>query len=200
MKPLSLIIGFLPLVVFSLMAKWLPGRDIGIAGVVAAAIAAIALLAIRPHWPPKILHVTQFVMFAIIAIIAYAHRTDDSWLHTWSGAGIGLVLGAVILLLLPVMPFTEQYARDTVPRERWSSPTFKKINRVLSGLWGVAIIGLGLSRVAAEAIDRHTSSHTLPQVLLGLIVPVGILTYMIKYSKTYPEKVLSQEQGNQPSH
>jgi hypothetical protein len=199
MKPLSLIIAFLPLVAFSLMAKWLPGGDIGIAGVVAAAIAAIALLAIRPHWPPKILHVTQFVMFAVIAIIAYAHRSDDSWLHTWSGAGIGLVLGAVILLLLPFMPFTEQYARENVPRERWSSPAFKKINLVLSALWGAALIGLGLSRVAAEAIDRHTSSHTLPQVLLGLIVPVGVLIYMIKYSKTYPEKVLSKEHGSQPS-
>ena len=199
MRALPLIIGFLPLVVFSLMAKWLPGGDIGIAGVVAAAIAVIAMLAIRPRWPPKILHVTQFVVFAIIAIIAYGHRSDDSWLHTWSGAGIGIVLGAVILLLLPFMPFTEQYARESVPRQRWSSPTFKKINLVLSALWGVALIGLGLSRVAAEAIDRHTSSHTLPQVLLGLIVPVGILVYMIKYSKTYPEKVLSQEHANRPS-
>jgi hypothetical protein len=197
MKLLPLIIAFLPLVVFSLMAKWLPGGDIGIAGVVAAAIAAIALVAIRPHWPPKILHVTQFVMFAVIAIIAYAFKSDDSWLHTWSGAGIGIVLGAVILLLLPFMPFTEQYARESVPRQRWSSPTFKKINLVLSGMWGVAIIGLGLSRVAAEAIDRHTSSHTLPQALLGLIVPLGILIYMIKYSKTYPQKVLSQERGDE---
>jgi hypothetical protein len=86
-----------------------------------------------------------------------------------------------------------------VPRERWSSPTFKKINLVLSGLWGAAIIAFGLSRVAAEAIDRHTSSHALPQVLLGLIVPLAILLYMIKYSKTYPEKVLAREHGNQPS-
>jgi O-antigen/teichoic acid export membrane protein len=198
MKPLPLIIAIAPLVVFSLMAKWLPAGDIGIAAVVAAAIAAIALLANRPHWPPKILHVTQFVMFAVIAIIAYVSKSDDSWLHTWSGAGTGIVLGAVILLLLPFVPFTEQYARQTVPRQRWSSPSFRKINRVLSGLWGIGLIGLGLSRVAAEAIDRHTSSHTLPQVLLGLIVPVGILMYLLKYSREYPEKVLSQEHGQQP--
>jgi hypothetical protein len=127
-------------------------------------------------------------MFAVIAIIAYASKSDDSWLHTCSGAGTGIVLGGVILLLLPFVPFTEQYARERVPRQRWSSPAFKKINRVLSGLWGIDLIALGLSRVAAEAIDRHTSSHTLPQVLLGLIVPVGILMYMLKYSRSIPKR------------
>jgi hypothetical protein len=58
MKPLPLIIAIAPLVVFSLMAKWLAERRHRDCAVVAAAIAAIALLAIRPHWPPKILPVT----------------------------------------------------------------------------------------------------------------------------------------------
>ena len=55
---------------------------------------------------------------------------------TWAGAGVGLVIVLVVLVLVPVMPFTEQYARQSTPRAYWASPTFKKINRVLSVAWG----------------------------------------------------------------
>jgi hypothetical protein len=199
MKPLPLIIAFLPLVAFSLLARFLTSGDIGVAGLIAAAIAAIALVAIRPRWPPKILQVTSLVLFGVIAILGFASKGTDSWLSTWSGAGVGIVLGLVILLLLPVMPFTEQFAKANVPRESWSSPTFKQINRVLSAAWGVAIVGLGVSRTAAAAIERHTSSHTLPQVLLGLLVPVGILVYMLRFSKSYPEQLVRREHANPAS-
>jgi hypothetical protein len=58
------------------------------------------------------------------------------------GAGVGLILGLIILILVPFIPFTEQFARESVPRSRWTSPTFEKINLGLSAargpcaLWG----------------------------------------------------------------
>lgn len=32
------------------------------------------------------------------------------------GAGIGPILGLIILILVPFIPFTEQFAREPVPR------------------------------------------------------------------------------------
>jgi hypothetical protein len=52
------------------------------------------------------------------------------------GAGVGLILGLIILILVPFIPFTEQFARESVPRSQWTSPTFKKINLGLSAAWG----------------------------------------------------------------
>jgi hypothetical protein len=49
------------------------------------------------------------------------------------GAGVGLILGLIILILVP---FIEQFARESVPRSQWTSPTFKKINLGLSAAWG----------------------------------------------------------------
>jgi hypothetical protein len=199
MKTLSLIIGFLPFIVFSLMARFLPSGDIGFAGLIAAVIAAIALVAIKPRWPPKIINACSLVLFGVIAILGFtAGRHTDSWLYTWAGAGVGIILGLVILALLPVMPFTEQYAKETVPRAQWSSPTFKKINRVLSTAWGLAIVGIGVSRLAAAAIDRATSSHTIVQTFLGLLVPVFILVRVIKFTKDYPDRV-THERSPDPS-
>jgi uncharacterized membrane protein YfcA len=107
---------------------------------------------------------------------------------------VGLVLGLIIMSLVPVMPFTEQFAREATPQASWSSPTFKKINLVLSAAWAAAIFALGVSRVAA-AINGQTTRR-LPETLLGLVVPVVIILCMLRFSKSYPD---SATHHNEPA-
>ena len=52
----------------------------------------------------------------------------------------------------------------------------------------------GLSRVAAAAIDGHTTRR-LPETLLGLAIPVVIVIYMLKFSKSYPNRVAHEPAG-----
>ena len=189
MKTLTLILTFLPLIIFSVLARFLPHGDIGVAGLAAAAAALIAIAISHPVWPPKIITSCSLVLFTLIAVLGFTlGRNDDRWLSTWGGAGMPLIIGLIILVLVPVIPFTEQFARETTPPAYWSSPTFKKINRVLSVGWGLAIFAVGLSRVAAAVINGHTT-HRLPELLLGLAVPSVILLYMLKFSKSYPDRV-----------
>jgi hypothetical protein len=193
MKTLTLILAFLPLVAFSLLARFLPSGYIGVAALAAAVIAGIAMLTSHPIWPPKIINTCSLVLFAVLAVLGLTlGKHDDSWLATWGGAGVGIILGLIILALVPVMPFTEQFARETTPQAYWGSPTFKKINRVLSAGWGVAIFAVGLARVAAAAVHQHTASR-LPELLLGLAVPLVIVVYMLKFSKSYPDRVAHHE-------
>jgi hypothetical protein len=192
-KPLSLVIAFTPLIIFSLLSRVLPHGYIGVAGLVAAVSALIAMAISRPVWPPKILTACSLILFTVIAVLGFTlGKNDDRWLATWGGAGIGIVVGLIILALVPNMPFTEQFARESTPKEYWGSPTFKKINRMLSAGWGAAIFAVGVSRVAAAAIDGHTTRR-LPETLLGLVVPVAIIVYMLKFSKSYPDKVTHHE-------
>jgi hypothetical protein len=187
-KQIELIVGFLPLIAFSLLAKVLPSGDIGTAALVAALLAVAVMLTSRPVWPPKILNACSFVLFAVLAILGFSvSKGDDSWLATWTGAGVGIIIGVVMLLLVPVIPFTEQYARESVPREEWGSPRFKRVNRSLSLAWGASIVLIGLSRLAAAAA-RHSSAHTVAQILLGAAVPVVIIVYMLKFTQSYPER------------
>jgi hypothetical protein len=108
-------------------------------------------------------------------------------------------MGAVILALVPVVPFTEQFARQTTLQAYWSSPTFKKINRVLSMGWGLAIFAVGISRVAAVAINEHTTRR-LPELVLGLALPSVIILYRLKFSKSYPDRVTHAEPAPAASH
>jgi hypothetical protein len=202
MKPLMLILSFLPLIAFSLLARLLPHGDVGAAALTAAVIAAIAMLAVRPVWPPKILNTCSFVLFAVLAIAGFTGSAGtDRWLASWAAAGVGLVMGLVILALIPVMPFTEQFARQSTPQAYWASPTFKQINRVLSLGWGAALAGVGVSRLAAVAINGHTTR--LPELLLGLAIPAVITIYMLKFSKSYPDRVTHAQDAprqDAPSH
>ena len=193
MKTLTLILAFLPLIVFSVLARFLPHGYIGIAGLAAAVIAVIAIATSRPLWPPKILTACSLVLFTLIAVLGFTlGKSDDRWLATWGGAGMSLVVGLIILVLVPVMPFTEQFARESTPPAYWSSPTFKKINRMLSAGWGLAIVAVGVSRLAAAAINGHTTRR-LPELLLGLAVPSVILLCMLRFSKSYPDRVTHTE-------
>jgi hypothetical protein len=203
MKPLMLILSFLPLVAFSVLARLLPHGDVGVAALTAAVIAAIALVAVRPVWPPKILNTCSFVLFTVLAIAGFTGGAgNDRWLATWAAAGVGLAMGLVILALIPVMPFTEQFARQSTPQAYWASPTFKQINRVLSLGWGAALAGVGVSRLAAVAVSGHTTRH-LPGLLLGLAIPAVITIYMLKFSKSYPDRVAHAQDAprqDAPSH
>jgi hypothetical protein len=203
MKPLMLILSFLPLVAFSVLARLLPHGDVGVAALTAAVIAAIAMVAVRPVWPPKILNTCSFVLFTVLAIAGFTGGAgNDRWLATWAAAGVGLAMGLVILALIPVMPFTEQFARQSTPQAYWASPTFKQINRVLSLGWGAALAGVGVSRLAAVAVSGHTTRH-LPGLLLGLAIPAVITIYMLKFSKSYPDRVAHAQDAprqDAPSH
>ncbi len=195
MKPLALILAFAPLIVFSVLSRFLPHGYIGVAGLAAAVTALIVIATSRPIWPPKILNSCSLMLFAVIAVLGFTlGKNHDRWLATWGGAGVGLVLGTIIVVLIPVMPFTEQFARESVPQAEWSSPTFKKINRVLSAGWGAAIFFVGVSRVLAAVANEHTVRRW-PELILGLLLPSVILTYMLRLSKTYPERVT-----HEPSH
>jgi hypothetical protein len=195
MKPLPLILSFLPLIAFSLLTRVLPSGDVGAAGLVAALCAAVATAAVRPVWPPKILNATSLVLFTALAVAGFAGSAGtDRWLATWAGSGAGLAVGLVIVALIPVMPFTEQFARQSTPKAYWGSPTFKKINRVLSAGWGAAILASGVARVAAAVVER-TGSHRVADLLLGTAIPVVIIIYMLKFTRAYPGRVSHAEAG-----
>jgi hypothetical protein len=109
-----------------------------------------------------------------------------------------MILGFIILTLIPVMPFTEQFARESTAQAYWSSPTFKKINRVLSAGWGAAIFGIGVSRTIAAAVGGN-GSHRIVEIMLSLVVPVAIIVYMLTFSKSYPDRAAHHDPAPAPA-
>ena len=68
------------------------------------------------------------------------------------------------------VPFTERYARESVPRQFWSSPRFKQINRQLTTMWALVFATMVPAHVIAGAIDTHRANlvfnWAIPVVLM----------------------------------
>jgi hypothetical protein len=91
---------------------------------------------------PKILDVGVFVINICLIIYTQASGKTPadltSFLEAWSGFILNLALLCVVLISLLVrMPFTMQIAKENVPEEHWSSPTFITINYHITLAWAV---------------------------------------------------------------
>ena len=178
MNPLSLILGFLPLIAFNAFAL---------------AVALINMAITRPRWPPKIINLISAGLFLVLTLIGFlGDRSIDGWLFDWASGLVTLALGLLLFATMPIMPFTEQYARERVPREYWGRPIFKKVNRVLSVAWAGAIVIIGLASMAVATVDERagsTSDTSLLDLILNWVVPIGILVFMVRFTAVYPDRV-----------
>ena len=172
MNPLSLILGFLPLIAFNVLAGRVANNGIAWGALVALAIALINMAITRPRWPPKIINLISAGLFLVLTLIGFlGNRSIDGWLFDWASGLITLTLGLLLLVTMPIMPFTEQYARERVSREYWGTPTFKKVNRVLSLAWAirnrdhrVVQHGRGIPRRTGRLDVRYQPAGSHPQL------------------------------------
>lgn len=202
MNPLSLILGFLPLIAFAVLSGRVADNGAAWAATVACAI-AVVLLVIKRTWPPKLVDAFQALVFAVIAVIGFAGGNDvDAWLFDWANGLTTTTLGVLILAFVPVLPFTEQYARESVPQEYWGEPTFERVNRNLSLSWGVALVVMGLSSLAVAWLRSRadsTADANLLDLALNWVVPIAVIVAMVRFTKTYPARVRAEARQGPPA-
>ncbi len=173
------VVGFAPWIIFWIVAS---GPSNWLFGAIAAAIAAI-ILAVPDMYRrrPKILDygtITFFVALIVAGITLSAK--DGDWLDRYSNPISTGVLAVIALGSLLFVPFTEQYARETTPREYWDTPLFKKINRVLTFMWGMVFVisaVCGLIAIWAPSTRDWTS----------WVIPIVLLVGAIKFTSRYPD-------------
>ncbi|GGF18619.1 hypothetical protein GCM10007298_13260 [Williamsia phyllosphaerae] len=172
-------VGFAPWIIFWIVAS---GPSNWLFGAIAAAIAAI-ILAVPDMYRrrPKILDYGTIAFFValIVAGITLSAK-DGDWLDRYSNPISTGVLAVIALGSLLFVPFTEQYARETTPREYWDTPLFKKINRVLTFMWGVVFVisaVCGLIAIWAPSTRDWTS----------WVIPIVLLVGAIKFTSRYPD-------------
>jgi hypothetical protein len=181
------VIGFASWIVFAVAAD-----DIGwqLAGALALAISVVLTIPDFRGHRLKLLDAASILFFGLIVLMSlFLDPTELSWLERYSGTISTGALGLVVLLSLPVMPFTEQYAREHVPQELWSSPRFKRTNLVLSGAWGVLFAILAVETYVTEATDPSS-------VLLGWVIPILLVILGFKLTNVYAAQARKRASGS----
>lgn len=192
LNPSAIFAGFIPWIVFSLVAQRLAADGVAWSALLSAVISLAFVVHGRRVGSPTQIDIYSLVLFTVIAAVGFVgdHRVDF-WLYEWGRPLVGVVLGLTLLATSPTRPFTAEYAKRSTPREYWDSPLFRRINLVLSATWGVAIAVMGAAAVLVTALDAHaegTDSPYLLDLFLNWVVPIGLIAWMIHFTNTYPER------------
>ena len=144
------------------------------AGAAAAAIVTARAIARRRLHLLDVAGLCYFlVLGAVLVTIHPGHL--DLW-SRYAQAGSHAALTVIVFgSILAGHPFTESYARHTVPAAAWHTRKFHAINRRISAVWGLAFLAGTLSLIIAGSTGDR-------QVLLRIIVPFGALYLAYRYT------------------
>lgn len=198
MKPLSFVLDFLPWIVFTVVAHRSAADAVAWSALLAVVLTAVLLIRARQRGDPTTLNAVSLGIFGVIAVLGFVGGPPvDDWLYTWGRPLVGVVLGVYVLATASARPFTEQYARQSTPRQYWGSPTFHSINRVISAAWGLGLVVIGGCSLLLTALDQqHTtfSSVHLVELLLNWVIPIAVIWGLVKFTAAYPDHVTGREQ------
>jgi hypothetical protein len=187
MSILKVFAGFVPWIVFSFVAERTGPGAVATAGFLAFLVAAVFIVhSLLRGEAPKVLEVTGAIAFAGVAIASVLDPAADAFLTAYGQSIATWTLAIVIFVMLPIMPFTEQYARESVPREYWHTPQFRSINRRISAVWGVAIASMAAGHLLSALFSYAEAGTTVPNRPIDLvfdwILPILLSWWAVRYT------------------
>jgi len=191
MSAKSMILGLAPWFVFSFAAERLGADHVTLAAIAACLIAfgMTAYSAAKGHgW--KILDVSGVVLFGLIAIVGIVgnHQVDEALVFFGRG-GSAFILAAIMAVSAFTIPFTEQYARESVDKQYWNSPIFRAKNRQISLIWAGAVAAMGVCHVIAGvlAASADVAGAHPGNILLNWVIPVALIVFAVKRTQAIAE-------------
>ena len=166
-------LAFIPWVLFTLIAQHSTLKAAAVVALVGSlAIAGRSIAAGRP----KVLELGAVVAFVGFTVVAFtAHGSTGADVARYARAIAAALLALIALSSLLFTPFTEHYARESVPREFWSSPRFKQVNRQLTLMWALVFCLMVPSHVIAGAINTRPAN-----LIFNWAIPIILIMWAAK--------------------
>jgi hypothetical protein len=171
----GLYVALVPWVVFTLLAQH---STLKVAAVVALLAAVAIMVRSISAGGLKLLELGAVIAFAGFTVVAFAaDHSTGVWMARYSRAIAAALLASIAFGSLLFTPFTEQYARESVPRQFWASPQFKHTNRVLTVMWAGVFTAMIPSHVIAGVIDSRPTN-----IVFNWVIPIGLIMFGVKRS------------------
>jgi hypothetical protein len=175
----SILLGLTPFIVFFVLM-----RLVSPLGGLAAAFAVSVLLGLR-QWrrgePVKVLEIGSLALFGALVLYTLIAAPD------WTVARVRLAVDGGLLVIVLVslaigMPFTLQYARESVPKELWNAPLFMTTNQRITAAWAAAFAVMTAADAAAHYIEA------IP-LWIDIAASVAALAAAVWFTRWYPAVV-----------
>jgi succinate dehydrogenase hydrophobic anchor subunit len=172
----SMLIGLASWILFTVIAEH---GTLKVASIAALVIAiGVCGYSMRGGKRPKLIElaaVATFIVFTVIAFVADPSLTH--WLTRYARAVAAGVLALLVFGSLLFVPFTEEYAREMVPREYWHSEQFKQVNRKLTVVWGEIFLVMTVSHIIAGTVDKQATN-----IIFNWVIPIALVLWGTKQS------------------
>jgi hypothetical protein len=182
----KMFLSLIPWVLFSVVINRHGANEAAIAALLAAGLGLFFLIKNSQHGSVKIIDGTGVVTFGLLAFAGFSGGTSvDNWIADYGRGTSALVLAAVMLTSALTIPFSEQYARETVAREYWGAPVFRSINRRISAMWGLVLLVMGAGHLLAGAIDPASAPAAGARpvdLVLNWVLPAALILAGISYT------------------
>jgi hypothetical protein len=182
----KIFLSLVPWLVFSFMINRRGEDFAGYAAVIATALAIVFLVRDRDTGV-KVIDVAGVVTFAVLAVACFAGGVDtERWVADYGRGTSTAVLAVIMLVSAVTVPFTEQYARQSVPKAYWHSPLFRAINRKISAAWGLAILVMAGSHLLAGFLDPLSDPKQGARpidLFFNWVVPIVLILAALNYTR-----------------
>lgn len=170
---MTLLLGFVPFVVFCVIAR----LSISLALWVAFATAfALSMRTFTETGVLKLFDAGGTLLFGLLAL--YAGFIEPGMDYPWVGFVLNLgLLGLVSWSLAARVPFTWEYSREQIPQEQWNAPLFVATNYLMTWVWAGAFAVMAAAN--ATVIFLHRVAPGLADAA-GLLALVGALAFTWK--------------------
>ena len=174
--PLAMILGLVPIAVFTLLANL--SQDLALwAGLASAFVVGIRDFALEPVL--RLLDVGSLVLFAILALYAgFLHPGITTQLTRFVIDGGFFALALVSILLRN--PLTLQYAREQVANEFWSTRPFLLTNYALTAMW---MFCFAMMAAADAFADMHKNLPISLDAGFCILVMALVLVLTARYPR-----------------
>lgn len=183
----KMFLSLIPWVVFSVIINRRGSDVAAIAALAAAALSLFFLVRESQKGGVKIIDVTGVATFGALAFIGFSGgQSVTNWIADYGRGTAALVLAAIMLASSITVPFTEQYARELVPREYWTSPVFRSVNRRISALWGGVAAVMGAGHLLVGRLDPASNPVTGARpvdLILNWALPIALILFAVNRSK-----------------
>jgi uncharacterized membrane protein len=175
----GIFIALVPWVLFSVVCRISVDAASLLALAASAVIAAPGIKAGRP----KILELAAVVSFAGFAAVVLAIDPGAAdTLHRYARAIAAGLLAVIAFGSLLFTPFTEQYARESLPERVWNTAKFKAGNRAMTAMWGAVFAAMVPCHIIAGSLDTQRAN-----LIFNWVVPSLLVMWAVKRSSVPAE-------------